>query len=151
MDFIPKGFIDQPVEIRKVREDDVAAFVPQKTAAVNMRRGMSANVIRFFVERPVLVTEFLQPIACTQPRRSRSDDHNSWLTHGFSLRVFSVFGPSRIVLPQAHRRIFLRPIRGGSCTGKLRPSRLGISGLPRAVCQSSRTTVVSLSRPPDNT
>jgi len=47
VDFLTEHGIDELVEVRIVRKDDMPAFVPHEAVAVDMRGGMSANPVRF--------------------------------------------------------------------------------------------------------
>jgi hypothetical protein len=75
--------VDELVEIWIVREDDVPAFIPDKSLGIDMRRGVSADIVRLFVERPVGVAKFVQTISCTQTGWTASDDHHFLICHAF--------------------------------------------------------------------
>ncbi len=69
-----------------MRKDDMPAFVPYEAVAIDVRSGMSADAVRFLVQNPVVIAEFVETVRGAQPGRARSDDDNLLLIHNFQLR-----------------------------------------------------------------
>ena len=74
--FLSQHVIDEFVEVRVVRKNNVTALIPHEAMLVDVRTGMAADVIGFFVERPIFIPEFVKPIGCTQSCWSGADDDN---------------------------------------------------------------------------
>jgi hypothetical protein len=78
--------IDQLVEVGIVRKNDVPTFVPNKAVRVDVRGRMSADTVRFFVQHPVLIAEFVKPIGGAQAGWARSDHDDLFVRHNFLSR-----------------------------------------------------------------
>ena len=47
-------------------KNNVATFVPHEAMIIDVGTSMPSDVIGFFIERPVLITEFMQTVSCSQ-------------------------------------------------------------------------------------
>src|SRR6476620_7077344 len=67
---VSKNLVDQLVKVWIVRKNDVSALIPHEALFVDVGCGVSADIARLLIHRPIVVAQFVQTIGRAKPRWS---------------------------------------------------------------------------------
>src|SRR5262245_34183684 len=80
--------LDKFVEVAVMAEHDMSAMVPNKAVLIGVAGSKSANVVVALEHFPIFVTEFGEPICCTEPRGSRADNDDFLAHNGLPFLIY---------------------------------------------------------------
>src|SRR6516162_10253561 len=78
---VAQNLVDQSVEVRVVRKNDVTALIPDESVLIQVGSGVAADIVGLLVEDPIVVPQLVKPVSRAESGRSRSYDDNFLIRH----------------------------------------------------------------------